>query len=96
MLSGDARNTGWQPPLRPLGLHPPDHLVLHLNQIAGVEEIRFRKKRIGHLLGMGIQTSSLPQRFGLGIPCFAFGHETACKHNYAAMSIAIRRHTKRQ
>jgi hypothetical protein len=57
----------------PLHAHPAEHLVLHLDQVLGIEESVFLEQPIVYLSGTPIQRARLPEGLPLGI--LAPGHE---------------------
>ena len=58
----------------PVGLHTPDHLVLHLEQVSGIEELRLAEQVVGDALGPGVERSALAEGFAFGVRRLPVGH----------------------
>src|SRR2546427_517875 len=63
----------------------PDHLVLHLHEIAGVEERRLLEERVRDALRARIEGAALPKGSDFRVGALAGSH-CVCKVIYAAQS----------
>jgi hypothetical protein len=59
----------------PLPADTAQHLVLDLNQIAGVEEFPLSEQFVADLLRLRVECTCLAKRLNLGIGMGCFGHE---------------------
>jgi hypothetical protein len=69
-----------------LDIHPAEHFVLHLQEIAPIEKVVRGKQRILHVLGPGMERAMGAQGIGLGIAARSGGHSQC---NYAAYRLGL-------